>query len=77
MKLETCLLYSIKGYAKMKLNWEKTGFVIVHVRSTAKIVFGYICIGASCYNCNNIRAARTNASASELCADNDRKNTLF
>ena len=33
------------------------------MRSTAKIVFGascYNCIGANCYNYNNVQAARTN-----------------
>ena len=44
----------------------ETFVVFVHVRSTAKIVFG-----ASCYSCNNVLAARTEGSASELCADND------
>ena len=31
----------------------------------------YNYVGASCYNCNNARTARTDGSASELCADND------
>ena len=47
---------------------------MVHMRSTAKIVFWARCynfIGANCYNCNNARAARTDGSASELCVDND------
>ena len=40
--------------------------------STAKIVFV-----ASCFNSNNARAARTDGSASELCADNDWKNNVY
>ena len=36
------------------------------------IVFGrYNCILASCYKCNNVRTARADDSASELCQDND------
>ena len=32
---------------------------------------------ASCYNCNNARAARTDGSASELCVDNYLKNNIY
>ena len=32
---------------------------------------------ASCYNCNNAREARTDGSAGELCADNDRSSTSY
>ena len=50
------------------------------MRSTAAIVLGevvsivfgrYNCILASCYKCNNVRTARADDSASELCQDND------
>ena len=51
-----------KGLCQVEVKLKK-GYVIVHARSTAKVVFG-----ASFNNCNNVRAART---ASELCADND------
>ena len=57
----------------------KKGFVVVHVRSTATIVFGascFSCIGASCYNCNNVLAARTDGSSSDLCADKDWNNNI-
>ena len=37
MKLETCILYSIRGSAKLKLN-RNSGVINVHVRSTAKVV---------------------------------------
>ena len=40
--------------------------------STTKIVFG-----ASCYNYDHARAARTDGSASESCADNDRKKNIY
>ena len=30
-----------------------------------------VVFGASCYNCNNARAVRTDGSVSELSADND------
>ena len=39
-----------------------------------KNVLGSSCynyIEASCYNCNNVRAARTDGSATVLCADNE------
>ena len=71
MKLETYLLY--KGLCQVEVKLKKLS-VTVHLLSTAQIVFGASCynyIGASCYNCNNARAARTDGSASELCADND------
>ena len=45
-----------------------SGCDIIHTRSTAKTVFGacfYNCIGASCYNCDNVRAARNDDLASE------------
>ena len=44
------------------------------MRLTAKIRFGASCynlIGSSYYNYTNARAARTDGSASELCADNN------
>ena len=50
------------------------------MRSSVKIVFRascYNCIGASCYNCNNAGTARTDGSASELCADNNCKSTIY
>ena len=32
---------------------------------------------ASCYNCNNRKAAHTDDSANELCAENDWKNNIY
>ena len=57
----------------------KKRFVVVHVRSTATLVFGascFNCIGASCYNCNNDWAARTDGSSGDWCADKDCNNNM-
>ena len=70
---------SIRGYVKYKGLCQvevklKFRICFVHVRSNAKVVFGsscYNCIGTSCYSRNIARSARTDGSASDLCAVND------
>ena len=63
MKLETLYKGLCQQEVKLKL---------VNVRSTTQIVFG-----TSCYNCNTARAAHTDGSGNELCADNDWENNIY